>query len=54
MKTHVWDYDIGSGFRVPPRSRPGRRKTVAQILREAYRKHVRDRETKLALKRYLR
>jgi hypothetical protein len=53
MKSHVWDYALGHGFR-PPTGRPPRRKTVTQILRAAYRKHVRDRHTRLAIKRCLR
>jgi hypothetical protein len=53
MKTHVGDYDFGHSFH-PPAGRATRRKTVSQILRAAYRKHLRDRATLLALKRCLR
>jgi hypothetical protein len=53
MKTHAWDLDFGARFHPRP-APPGRRKTVKQILREAYRKHVHDRLTKQALKRCLR
>jgi hypothetical protein len=53
MTSHVWDFAIGPGYR-PPAGRPVRRKTVSQILRAAYRKHVRDRHTRLAIKRCLR
>ena len=51
MKTHVWDNAIG--YQAPhSASRPGRprRKSIAQILREAYRRHVRDRVTRQAVK----
>jgi len=53
MKTHVGDYEFGHGFRRPA-AVPARRQTVTQILRAAYRKHVRDEHTKLAIKRCLR
>jgi len=53
MTSHVWDYAIGHDFRLPAGRLP-RRKTVTQILRAAYRKHVRDRHTRLAIKRCLR
>jgi hypothetical protein len=53
MKTHVGEYDCSRNFR-QPLGRPARRKTVSEILRAAYRKHVRDRETAAALKRCLR
>ena len=53
MKSHVGDYDCSRHFR-QPLGRGVRRKTVSQILRAAYRKHVRDRETAEALKRCLR
>ncbi|HEY3899119.1 MAG TPA: hypothetical protein VGM54_10925 [Chthoniobacter sp.] len=53
MKTHVGDYDCSRSFR-QPLARAVRRRTVSQILRAAYRKHVRDRETVEALKRCLR
>ena len=55
MTTHVWDYALGQSLRQQA-GRPSRRKekTVTQILRAAYRKHVRDRDTKLALKRCLK
>ena len=55
MTTHVWDYALGQGLRQQGGRPTGRKvKTVTQILRASYRKHVRDRETKLALKRCLR
>jgi hypothetical protein len=53
MTSHVWDYAVGHDFRNAA-GRPARRKTVTQILRAAYRKHVRDRYTKMAIKRCLR
>jgi hypothetical protein len=53
MKTHVGEYDCSRSLR-RPLARAERRKTVSQILRAAYRKHVRDRETAAALKRCLR
>ena len=53
MKTHLGDYEFGHGLRHTAK-RPARRKSVTQILRAAYRKHVRDEQTKLALKRCLR
>ena len=53
MKTPVWPVEFGHGYPLPA-TRPGRRKTVSQILREAYRKHLHDRFTKQALKRCLR
>jgi len=53
MKTHVWEYEFGSDSR-SSEPRPSRRKTVTEILRAAYRKHVRDRHTRLAIKRFLR
>ena len=53
MKTQVGDYDFSHGFRGSS-VRSARRRTVSQILRAAYRKHMRDRETLLALKRCLR
>jgi hypothetical protein len=51
MKAHVWDFEFGFQLSAP-RSR--RRKTVTQILRAAYRKHGRDRDTRRAVKRCLR
>jgi hypothetical protein len=53
MTSHAWDYVLGYdlGRR---KVHSVRRKTVTQILRAAYRKHVRDRATKLAIKRCLR
>ena len=53
MKTHAGHYEMSHSFR-PPAKRPLRRKTVDQILRAAYRRHMRDRQTLLALKRELR
>jgi hypothetical protein len=53
MKAHVWDNEIGDRGQVQA-PRPGRRKTVTQILRAAYRKHVRDAHTRQAVKRCLR
>src|SRR5258707_750273 len=55
MKIHVWDNEIGCQFRpVSPRPTRSKRKTVAQILRAAYRQHVRDPHTRRAVKRCLR
>ncbi len=54
MKTHVWDYDFGQSMRFATTTRTRRRKTVSQILRAAYRKHVRDAHTKKAIKHCLR
>jgi hypothetical protein len=54
MKAHLWDSAIG--YPVPlSAARPARpkRKTVAQILRAAYRKHVRDADTRRAVRRCL-
>ena len=53
MKSHVWDYAIGH---TPRRTaeRSARRRSVTQILRAAYQKYVRDRDTKRAIKRCLR
>ena len=54
MKAHLWDNAIG--YQVPlTAARPARtkRKTVAQILRAAYRQHVRDQFTRRAVKRCL-
>jgi len=54
MKAHLWDNAIG--YPVPlTAARPARpkRKTVAQILRAAYRQHVRDQFTRRAVKRCL-
>ncbi|MDR3403008.1 MAG: hypothetical protein P4L99_10975 [Chthoniobacter sp.] len=53
MKSHVWDYAIGHTVRRTA-GRSVRRKSVTQILRAAYRKHVHDRDTKRAIKRCLR
>ena len=53
MKTHVGDYEFSHSFR-PPVARRSRRKTVSAILRAAYRKHLHDRETALALRHCLR
>jgi hypothetical protein len=53
MKTQVGDYDCRRTFR-QSLGKPVRRKTVSQILRAAYRKHMRDRETERALKHCLR
>ena len=53
MKTHVGDHEFSFGFRRSPQG-SARRKTVSQILRAAYRKHVRDEHTKLAVRRWLR
>jgi hypothetical protein len=53
MTSHVWDYAVGHDFR-PRVGRAPRRKKVSQILRAAYRKYVRDRDTQLAIKRCLR
>ena len=53
MKFPVWCYEALSSYRAPV-PRPSRRKTVSQILKAAYRKHVRDNHTKLAVKRCLR
>jgi hypothetical protein len=53
MKTQVGDYDCHRDLR-QSLGKPVRRKTVSQILRAAYRKHVRDPETVRALKHCLR
>ncbi|MEP6669914.1 MAG: hypothetical protein ABJF10_12220 [Chthoniobacter sp.] len=53
MTSHVWDYALGHDFRRQA-ARPPRRKSVTQILRAAYGKHVRDRDTKRAIKHCLR
>jgi len=55
MKIDVWDNQTGCQFRLPfqRRTRP-KRQTVAQILRAAYRRHVRDAHTRQAVKRCLR
>jgi len=53
MTSHVWDYALGHGLRRGV-GHPRRRKTVTEILRAAYRKHVHDRDTKRAIKRCLR
>ncbi|MEI9895847.1 MAG: hypothetical protein WDN28_18725 [Chthoniobacter sp.] len=53
MTTHIGDYALGYDLR-PAARRSRRRKSVKQILRAAYRKHVRDRYTKLAIKHCLR
>jgi hypothetical protein len=54
MKTHLGEYEFGHGFRRTAQGAAGRRLTVSQILRAAYRKHVRDEHTRLAIKRCLR
>jgi hypothetical protein len=54
MNPHIWDN--AAGYSLPLSAvRPARskRKTVAQILRAAYRKHVRDQHTRRAVKRCL-
>jgi hypothetical protein len=55
MKIHVWDHEVGF-FSTRLAASPARpkRKTVAQILRAAYRKHVRDAHTRQAVKHCLR
>ena len=53
MSSAIWDDTVSQEFRREA-ARRSRRKTVTQILRAAYRKHVRDRETKAALRRCLR
>jgi hypothetical protein len=52
MKVPGWDHEP-SAPRVGEARLP-RRKTVAQILRAAYQKHVRDRQTRQAVRRCLR
>jgi hypothetical protein len=52
MKAQTWDFE--TGCRSPAVLRPRRRKTVAEILRGAYRRYVRDPDTRLAVKRTLR
>jgi hypothetical protein len=54
MNPHLWDN--AASFSLPlPAVRPAssKRKTVSQILRAAYRKHVRDQHTRRAVKRCL-
>ena len=52
MKVQMWDFETVGKSRTILRSR--RRKTVAEILRAAYRRYVRDPDTRLAVKRTLR
>lgn len=52
MKVQTGDFETGAKSPTIPRS--NRRKTVAEILRAAYRRHVRDPDTRLAVKRTLR
>jgi len=55
MQVHVFDHEIGYQFQLPrARPAPTKRKSVAQILRASYRKHVRDAHTRTALRRWLR
>jgi hypothetical protein len=55
MKVHVFDHEVGWQFALPSARPPrGKRKTVAQILRAAYRRHVRDACTRRAVKYCLR
>jgi hypothetical protein len=54
MKAHLWDNALGDpGSLSAARPARSKRKTVAQILRAAYRKHVRDADTRRAVKRCL-
>jgi hypothetical protein len=53
MKTHMGDHEFGFGYRRAAHP-AARRRSVAKILRDAYRKHVRDEHTRLAVKRCLR
>ena len=52
MKAQTWDFETGSKSRTI--LHPQRKKTVAEILRTAYRRYVRDPQTRLAVKRALR
>lgn len=55
MKFQVWGFETLSSYRVAI-PRPSRRKpkSIAQILRAAYRLHGKDSHTQRAVKRYLR
>jgi hypothetical protein len=53
MKVHVWECELGNRHRRSA-ARPARRKTVAEILRMAYRRHGRDPHTQRAVKCCLR
>ena len=50
MKAHIWEQESALRSRRPAQPK---RKTVAQILRAAYHKHVRDPHTRQAVKRCL-
>jgi hypothetical protein len=52
MKTNVWD--IAAGGKAPRRAHKARRRSVAAILRDAYRLHAVDRVTKRAVKGCIR
>jgi len=53
MKIHVWEPEFVYSMPVEvPRRR--KRKSVTEILRAAYRKHLRDAHTRQAVKRWLR
>lgn len=53
MKIHVWEPEFVYSLPTEaPRRR--KRKSVTEILRVAYRKHIRDAHTRQAVKRWLR
>jgi hypothetical protein len=52
MKTNVWD--IAAGGKATGRTRKPRRRSVAAILRDAYRLHAGDRVTRRAVKGCIR
>lgn len=51
MKIHVWDPEFVHALPTPRRRK---RRTVSQILRAAYRRYLRDADTRQAVKRCLR